>query len=137
MRGKIPSRNKSPTGWWVATIIERFEFDDEDKSNLRRRCQAWSNVVVLKARNRNHAYQKAMRYGRLGKDGSDCVDTRTRRKGRWVFEGLASLVPVYDEFHEDGSEILFDKYENISVGRVKRWVRRKADLEAFDDSESH
>ena len=23
----IPTRNKSPFGWWVATIIERFQFD--------------------------------------------------------------------------------------------------------------
>jgi hypothetical protein len=56
MKRRTPKKNKSPTGWWVATIIERFEFDDEDRSNLRRRCHAWSNVVVLKARDRNHAY---------------------------------------------------------------------------------
>lgn len=94
-------------------------------------------MVVLKARDRNHAYQKAMRYGNLGKSSHrDCVDTRTRRKGRWIFEGLASLLPIYDEFNADGSEILFDDYEDISVGRVKRWVKQKADLEVFDDSES-
>jgi len=136
MGRRIASRNKSPTGWWVATIIERFEFEDEDTSNLRRRCRAWSNVVVLKARDRNQAYNKAIRYGKLGmSDENNCIDIETRRRGRWIFEGLASLLPVFDSFDEDGSEILFDDYENVSVGRVKRWIKQKKDLEVFDDSE--
>ncbi len=135
MSRPVASKNKSPTGWWVATIVERFEFDDEDKSNLRRRCRAWSNVVILKARDRNQAYCKAIRYAELIKDDSDWVEGCSGRKGRLVFEGLASLLPVYDKFDEDGSEILFDDYPNISVGRVKQWVRQKKDLEAFDDSE--
>ncbi len=136
MSRKLASKNKSPTGWWVATIIERFEFEDEDTSNLRRRCQAWSNVVVLKARDRNQAYSKAVRYGKLAKsDENDWSDIDTGRRGRWIFEGLASLLPVFDSFDEDGSEILFDDYENVSVGRVKRWIKQKKDLEVFNDSE--
>ena len=55
---------------------------------------------------------------------------------RLVFEGLASLLPVYDELDEDGAEILFDDCENITVGRVQSWVRQKSELEAFDDSET-
>jgi hypothetical protein len=133
---RIPSENRSPTGCWVATIIERFEFEDEDTSNPRRRCRAWSNVVLVKARDRNHAYRKAMRYGELGVASGDWADVRTGRKGKWIFEGLSSLLPVYDEFDEDGSEILFDDHENITVGRVQSWVREKSDLEVFDDSDS-
>jgi hypothetical protein len=129
------SKNKSPTGWWVATIIERFEDEGEDASNPRRRCRAWSNVVILKARDRNQAYNKAVRYGKLGKNGYDWIGTATRGKARLVFEGLASLLPLYDPFDENGTEILFEDYENITVGRVKRWVRQKKDLEVFDDSE--
>jgi hypothetical protein len=132
MAKPIPSKNKSPTGWWVVTIIERFEDEGEDKSNPRRRCRAWSNIVVLKARDRNQAYNKAMKYGKLGKNGYDMVDTVTRRKARLVFEGIASLLPLYDPFDEDGTEILFEDHENVTVGRVKRWVRQKKDLEVFD-----
>jgi hypothetical protein len=135
MAKSIPSKNKSPTGWWVATIIERFEDEGEDRSNPRRRCRAWSNVVILKARDRNQAYNKAMRYGKLGKNGYDWIDTATRRKARLVFEGLASLLPLYDPFDKDGSEILFEDYQDVTVGRVKRWVKQKKDLEVFDDSE--
>jgi hypothetical protein len=137
MAKRVPWKNKSPTGWWVATIVERFEFEGEDRSNPRRRCRAWSNVVVLKARDRHHAYRKAMRYAELGKGvENDWVDVSSGRKGKLVFEGLASLLPVYDEFDEDGSEVLFEDHEKISVGRVQSWVREKSDLEVFDDSEA-
>jgi len=136
MSKKVPWKNRSPTRWWVATLIERFEFDGENTSNPRRRCRAWSNVVVLKARDREHAYRKAMRYGESDTRDNDWVAALSGRKGKLVFEGLASLLPVYDEFDEDGSEIFFNDYESITVSRVRRWVRQKAALEVFDDSES-
>ena len=133
MGKRIPSKNTSPTGWWVATIIERFEVEGEDRSNARRRCRAWSNVVLLKARDRHHAYRKAMRYGRDGEKA--WPNFQGPGRCRPVFEGLASLIPVYDEFDEDGCEILFDEYKNVSVKRVQSWVREKAELEVFDDSD--
>lgn len=136
MTRRIPSRNKSPFGWWVATLIERFEFDDEDLSNPRRRCLAWSNVVIFKARDRNQAYRKAMKLGALGKtEKSEYVEDGTGRTGKWVFEGLASLLPVYDPIDESGTEIAYEEYRNITGGRIKSWVRDKHELEVFDDSE--
>ena len=131
----VPSRNKSPHGWWVATLIERFEYDHEDMGNLRRRCRAWTNTVILKAENRELAFEKAIEYGELGKsDRSDWSDDKGR-KGKWVFEGLSSLLPVYDEIDPDGTEIVFEDNANVTVGRVRSWVRSKEELEAFDDSE--
>ena len=136
MTRKVPIRNKSPFGWWVATLIERFEYDDEDLSNPRRRCRAWSNVVIYTATDRNQAYRKALRYGALANtDMSEWMDERTGRCGKWVFEGLSSLVPIYDPIDERGTEIAFEEHENITVGRVKSWVRAKHELEVFDDSE--
>ncbi len=136
MTKKVPWKNTSSTGWWVATTVERFEFEDEDTSNPRRRCRAFSNTVVLKARDRNHAYRKAMRYGKLGEDAWNSSGGPPGRKVKLVFEGLANLLPVYDEFDPDGSEVLFDDHENISVKRVQSWVREKSDLQVFDDSET-
>jgi hypothetical protein len=136
MGRKVPSRNKSPFGWWAATIVERFEFDDEDTLNPRRRCLAWSNLVLLKARDRNHAYRKAIAYGDLGTEReSTWVQEKSGRKGKWIFEGLSSLLPVYDPIDEDGTEIVWEEHERITVGRVKSWVRDKEDLEVFDDSD--
>ncbi|WP_444894601.1 DUF4288 domain-containing protein [Microbulbifer sp. TRSA001] len=132
---RIPGRNKSPYGWWVATIIERFQFDDEELDNMRRRCRAFSNVVILKADDREQAYQKAIQYGKSGiEDKSDWTNDKGRR-GRWIFEGLSSLIPIYDELDPEGTEILFDDDNGITVGRVKSWVRSKEELEAFDDTE--
>lgn len=131
----IPKRNLSPYGWWVATLVERFEYDHEDKSNPRRRCQAWTNTIILKADNREHAFDKAIEYGKLGiSEKSDYSDDKGR-KGRWKFEGLCSLLPVYDEIDPDGTEIVYDENTNVTVGRVQSWIRTKEQLEAFDDSE--
>jgi len=134
MEKKIPERNISPFGWWVATLIERFEFEDEDKSNPRRRCHAWTNTVIFKAEDRDAAYQKALKIGKT----SDSVTNGWHqegidRKGAWVFEGLSSLLPIYDKIDPDGTEILFENNENITVRRVKSLARTKEELEVFDD----
>ncbi|MBD9425481.1 DUF4288 domain-containing protein [Pseudomonas sp. PDM15] len=133
MSNDIPTRNISPYGWWVATLIERFEFDDEDKSNDKRRCRAFANTVIFKAEDREKAY-KAVEYGNLGIDNKSDWSDGKGRKGRWVFEGLSSLLPIYDEIDPDGTEIAFEDNSSISVGRVKSWVRKKIELEVFDDS---
>ncbi len=131
----IPLKNKSPHGWWVATLVERFEFDDEDKSNLKRRCTAWTNTVILKAKNRNDAYRKAIEYGNLGKeDKSTWSQEGTNRTGRWIFEGISSLLPIYEEIDEDGTEIVFKEDTNITVAKVKSWIRKKRELKVFIDS---
>src|SRR5262249_32716776 len=61
--------NRSPFGWWLASYIERFEYDDEDKQNLDRRCLAWENTIVVRAKTRDEAYRKAVAIGRSGDPG--------------------------------------------------------------------
>jgi len=126
-------QNESPFGWWVATLIERYEYDNEDTSNPNRECKCWSNVVMFKAETGEEAFLKAMEYGNLGKlDQSEFIDEETGKKGKYVFEGLASLLPVYDELDEDGTEILYD--ENFTtVADVQSRIRKKEELEIFQD----
>jgi hypothetical protein len=134
MSKKVAWENKSPEGWWVAEIIERLEFEDEDTSNPRRRCRAWRNTVMVKARDRNDAYRKAIRYAQIGKDDPNpWIGEHAGRRVKCVFEGISSLLPVYDFLDEDGTEILYHDMKNITVRRVKSWVKRKEDLEVFDD----
>lgn len=133
MSKRIPTRNSSPHGWWIATLIERFEYYGEDKSNPRRRCLAYENVVLIKARGREQAYKKALVQGRAGQD-TECVNLDTGRKGLWVFEGISSLLPVHDKL-EDGAEVMWTSHGNVTVGRVKSRIRKKAELEAFDDED--
>ncbi len=131
-RSEIPYRNKSPYGWWIATYIERFEYEDEDKSNLNRRCLAWENTILIQAKDRQEAYRKAEKTGRLG-DGLEGWNDAGRR-GTWRYEGLTSLLPIYEEL-EDGAEILWKEHQNRSVKKIKSRVKPKYQLEAFDDSD--
>ena len=54
----IPYCNRSPHGWWIGSYVERYEFNDEDRSNLNRRCDAYENTIIFKAKNREDAYRK-------------------------------------------------------------------------------
>jgi hypothetical protein len=132
-RKVIPYRNRSPHGWWVASYLVRFEYEDEDKDNLNRRCLAWENTIIIKAKNRDQAYQKAVKVGQLS-DDQEGYSAADGRKGRWKYEGLTSLIAIYDEL-EDGAEIIWREYSNRSVGKVKSWVKSKEELETFDDSD--
>ena len=128
-KDRIPYRNRSPYGWWLATCLERFQFFDEDKSNPNRRCIAWENTILLKAKDREEAYRKAIKDGKLSEGGESELNGR---KGTWIFEGLTSLLPIYEEL-EDGAEILWVEHKNFAVKTVKNWVCKKKELEAFLD----
>jgi hypothetical protein len=54
------------------------------------------------------------------------------RLGRWVFEGLTGLLPIYEPL-EDGSEVLWCEYKNKTLGTLRRRIRLKGKLEAFED----
>src|SRR4051812_14682412 len=113
----IPHKNRSPHGWWLASYVERLEYYDEDASKPDRRCLAWENTILIKAADREQAYRKAVAMGRLV-DGSEAWDASTGRKGCWRYEGLTSLLPIYDAL-EDGSEILWIEHAGKSVRKVK------------------
>ena len=132
MAKRIPYRNNSPYGWWVASYLARFEYDDEDKTNLNRKCLAWENTIILRAPNRELAYRKAIRISSTI-DSFRAWEEGTHREGCWRFEGLTSLLPVYSKL-EDGEEILWFEYRNRSVKTIKSWVKEKKQLETFDDS---
>ena len=125
----IPNRNKSPFGWWVASYIERFEPENENSENPNRRCLAWENTIIIKAKNREVAFSKAEKVGKLG---NGIVSTVKGRKGVWRYEGLTSLLAIYEEL-EDGAEILWNEHKNVSMKSVKSRVKNKDQLETFDD----
>jgi hypothetical protein len=129
---KIPFRNRSPFGWWIASYIERFEYYDENKNNLARKCLAWENTVLIRARTREQAYRRAVALGRLS-SGNEGWDS-TKRRGAWRFEGLTDLLPVHEKLI-DGAEILWKEHANRTVKTIKSLVKRKQDLSVFDDHE--
>lgn len=120
----------SPVNLYVARILIRFEFYDEDKDNLNRRCQAYENEILIKADSVEMAYKKALIFGKLEESEGYTSNGKTERRGKWIFEGLTSLVAIYNEL-DDGEEIGWSKYENRAVKKVKSWVKEKKDLEVF------
>lgn len=134
---EIPYRNRNHTDWWFASYIIRFEIESENQNDLRRKCLAWKNSILIKAKNREAAYKKAIKIGKFNATNDD--STRVRKFGKmnrgfWVFEGLTSLLPIYEEI-EDGCEILWSEYRNLSVKRIKAKIREKKELECFIDNE--
>ena len=129
-RASVPYRNRSPRGWWIAPYLERFEYYDENRRNLNRRCVAWENTILVRANDRDQAWKKAVAFGRLS-DGNEGWD-ETGRKGAWHYEGLTSLLPVYDDL-EDGGELVWVEHPRSSVKRIKAMVKTKRQLESFDD----
>src|SRR5262245_15731795 len=111
----VPERNRSPFGWWIAAYIERFELRSNGPVTPRSKCLAWENTILVRAPNRERAYQKAVAFA--SRDS-----TRRWRKygeppgqlGRWVFEGLTSLLPIYERL-ADGAELEWAEHRNITV----------------------
>jgi Domain of unknown function (DUF4288) len=123
-------KNKSPVGWYVASLLMRFEWYDEDQDNLDRQCLAWENQVLIKADTPEEAYAKAFKRGQSDAGGEMWEADNEARKGIWKFEGFTSLLPIYDEL-EDGSEITWTTHENKSVEKIQSWVKAKEELESF------
>ena len=124
-------KNNSPVGWYIASILVRLEWQDEDVSNPRRRCKAWENTILIRANSLQEAYEKAIAKGKQEEEAGKIwkVDNEDI-KGQWHFEGLTNLLPVYDEI-EDGSEIMWMEHENKSVHKIQSWVAENKSWEDF------
>ena len=128
----VPFRNRKHTGWWVASHVERIEYYDEPTKNLSRRCCAWENTVLIRARDRHDAYRKAVIVGRRGDRGE--AWNSAGRKSAWRYEGLTMLLPIYEEL-EHGSEILWQDHVGRTVRSIRAMVKTKRELSVFDDSD--
>ncbi len=115
-------KHKSPVGWYVATELLRFVPDGIDPENATKRFLVWENLVLVQADDAETAYQKAMERRELHDWKSE--------SGQWHFEGLTSLLAVYEDF-EDGSEIMWIEHKQKSVGGVKKMIKTKDQLEVF------
>lgn len=125
-------KHESPTGWWIASYIERAAWDDAPRLSGSARCTAWENTIILKAKTRESAYSKAVKLGAASKSTfSDPSGTRT---GRWIFEGLTSLLPIYDDL-QDGTEILWVDHSGRTLKKLRALVKKKSELEVFDSGD--
>ena len=134
-RSRTHFSEKSPHGWWIATYIQRFEFKGSPAKSSSARCTAWENAVLIKAATREVAYRKAVAEGkRNSTPGWSRVGNPPGRLGRWVYEGLTSLLPVYEKL-ADGAELFWIDRGRTTLGAVRRRVKAKAQLEVFSNHE--
>jgi hypothetical protein len=91
------------------------------------------NTVILKAKDREIAFRKASALAQNSATGKwELHGDPPGRPGRWVLEGLTSLLPIYEPI-EDGAEVLWCESKNKTLGTLRRQVKPKGKLEAFED----
>jgi len=134
MTTEIPYRNRNQTGWWIASVVLRYEWSDENIDDLDRNCKVWENWILVKASDREEAYEKATTIGEE-QQGIESWDEETGIRGSFVFEGLGMLTPIYEDLG-DGSEILWNEYDGIPVKKAKSFALPKEELECFQDGDS-
>lgn len=115
MRKKNFDVKVSPVNWYVAGILLRIAIGEINENNENRRCDAWENYILIKGENSESAYNKALEFGKLGESEYLNPD---RERVKFTFEGLTTLVPIYEEL-EDGSELIWREYENRTVKKIK------------------
>lgn len=118
----------SPVNWYIAGILLRFEVVGEKELKPDSRYLSWENQHLIKAENPDEAYEKALK---LGKESESEYVNPDGRNVKWIFEGLTTLIAVYEEL-EDGAEIIWIECENKSLKKIKSLVKNKENLEVFD-----
>jgi hypothetical protein len=127
------NRNQSPHGWWIASYVLRFVWNGEPEPARGDTAVVWENTMVLQATDRDAAFEKAVKLASDPSKSEPLVDeSDPARSGRWMYEGLTNLLPIYDELR-DGTEVLWVEHE-VPMRELQEWIKGKRDLEVFDDT---
>jgi hypothetical protein len=122
---KVPFRNRNHSGWWVFCEVEQWVSKRQRTLAPSSRCLVWENTRLLRAKNREEAYLKALKLGRVGSPSKT-------NGGEWRFAGISLLLPVYEKL-EDGVELLWTDRGLMTIESIKKLVKRKQQLPVFDD----
>jgi hypothetical protein len=107
--------------WYPAGLMEAFQSASEANYLL------WINWILVRAGNAEEAYARALKFGEERNTEYPNTD------GVLVtvsFRGLRDLYEIYEEL-EDGAEIIYDEYEDISSDDIDARARKKEDLAVF------
>jgi hypothetical protein len=105
------------TKWFIAEIIEKCEPVNRNETQELRRVQTWGNFHIIKAETPKIAYDKAVK---IGKDAEYKFTNSDNLEMEWIFIRIGNLIPIYEDI-EDGSEIMWENYGNISNKRAMRF----------------
>jgi hypothetical protein len=107
--------------WFLAELIQQFTFANGDGPLV------WVNKVLIKANGLEEAYEKALKRGDIY--NSTFVNTDgIEVKG--TFRGLHDLFLIYEDL-EDGTELIYEEFEEISEEEIAAMISPKEQLAAF------
>jgi hypothetical protein len=108
--------------WFRADLIQQFSFANGDNPLV------WVNQVLIRADSLELAYTKALAHGELYNE------TFTNSDGELVtvrFRGLEDLYLIYDKL-EDGAELLYTEYDDLTEEDIEKMITPKEKLAAFE-----
>ena len=119
---KISNENGN---WYIAEIIEKCEPVDRNEKQDLRRVTTWGNHHLIKAKSAKEAFEKAEK---IGKEAEYKFTNTDKIEMEWTFVGIGEIIPIYEEFIEDGAELMWTDYGFISNRRTNRIVRSKKEI---------
>lgn len=119
---KIPNQKGE---WYVVEIIEKCEPVKRNEKQELRRVTTWGNYHLIKAKNPEEAFEKAVK---LGKEGEYKFTNVDKLEMEWIFVGIGDLIPIYEDNIEDGVEIMWTDYGFISNRKAERFARSKNEI---------
>ena len=108
--------------WFLAELIQQHTFSNGDGPMI------WVNTILIKATSIEQAYEKSLAYG----DRYNHTFTNTDQEEVKVsFRGLRDLYLIYDKL-EDGAELIYSEYDEITEEEIAAMITPKEKLAAFE-----
>lgn len=117
----MTSEDQPNKKWYLAELLETFQVADVETYSL------YINAILVHAVDAEEAYTKALKFGEdhnheyLNTDGV-LVTVR--------FGGLRNLLEIYEEL-DDGSEIFYESYKDLSKEEIEQKAKTKEQLTVF------
>jgi hypothetical protein len=107
--------------WFLADLIQQFTFEDGSH-------RVWVNTILVKATSIEEAYEKALGFGEVYNSSFTNTD---QEEVKVFFRGLRDLFLIHDKL-EDGAELIYEEYEEVTEDEIAAMVTPKEKLTAFD-----
>jgi hypothetical protein len=107
--------------WFLADLIQQFTFVDGSHS-------IYVNTILVKATSIEQAYEKALGFGEVYNYSFTNTD---EEEVEVSFRGLRDLYLIYDRL-EDGAELIYEEYEEITEEEIAAMITPKEKLAAFE-----
>jgi hypothetical protein len=107
--------------WFLADLIQQFTFVDGGHS-------IYVNTLLVQASSVEKAYEKALEFGKVYNESFTNTDGEEVKVS---FRGLRDLYLIYDKL-EDGAELIYEEYEEITEEEIAAMVTPMEKLAAFE-----